>query len=451
MPGSPLCTPERAAGAPDFCCPRCAVALLPVDGQRSRCERCSRVYERLGDVWCLVPEPPLWRALWKSRLDEYQVRTQLQIDQLASPGERHHAASETTLRRIRRVRAGLMSQLDSIGEYLRVLDAATPRVPLPLPSMSGPAAVLKCYENLFRDWSWGESEAEQSFALVERLAPDELGRLAVYGAGAGRLAVDVHTRLAPRATVALDLNPLPLLVAARLIRGEPVSLPEFPVGPHSEEEVVVAQELRCPSAVGPGLTLAFADSLCPPFAAESLDTVLTSWVIDALDADLHDTARAIAGVLRRGGTWLNMGPLRFDRSWAESYGIGEVHEIVAGAGFEVTLSFRDCIDYFKSPHSGSLRRETVYCFAARKIVSAGPLRTTGVYPPWLSNPDEPIPLTASTLALRRSSVFTNGILSLVDGRRSLRDIAGHLSASWQVDPESLVDPLRAFLARFPVE
>jgi hypothetical protein len=439
--------------APTFCCPGCSIELLQIDAQRLACARCSHRYARVGNVWCLVPEPGLWRALWKSRVDDYAKAAQQQIEQLAAAGERYEGTSEATVRRLSRVRDGLAAQRAAICEYLSVLDDAAQRVPFPSPAMSGPAPVAKCYENLFRDWTWGDAEAAQSLQLVQRLTPDDrrLGRFAVYGAGAARLAVDVHTTLNPRWTVALDLNPFPLLVAARLIGGEPVTLPEFPVGPHSHEDVVVTRELRCPSAVGPTFTLAFADVLCPPFAPESLDTVLTSWVIDALDADFRDTAGAIGNVLCRGGTWLNIGPLRFDRSGCEAYSIEEVHQIVAQAGFEIVASFRASIDYFKSPQSGSSRVETVFCFAARKVAHVPLRRSSGVYPPWLCNPDEPVPLSENTLAFRRSSVFTNGVLSLVDGRRTLRDIAAHLASNWKVPEDALLDPLRAFLARFPIE
>ena len=67
--------------------------------------------------------------------------------------------------------------------------------------------VLEFSENLFQDWVWGDKEADLTRALAARLLGEEPGRLAVYGAGAGRLAVDLHQSLRPTATWALDLNP----------------------------------------------------------------------------------------------------------------------------------------------------------------------------------------------------------------------------------------------------
>jgi hypothetical protein len=440
----------ESPGAAQYYCPNCRVELRQLHGRQLGCSRCARLYASLGGIWCLVSEPSFWRALWVGRLDEYRSRARLEIEHLSAAAQRQ-GSSERTGRRIAHLRSGLEAQLSALSEHLQVFDDGAARAPLPASFSSGPAPVLKCYENLFRDWSWGNDEAGECLRLVQRLVSADLGRLVVYGAGAARLALDVHTTYGPRWTVALDLNPFPLLVAARLVRGEEVWLPEFPVGPHSEREVVVTQALRCTSAVGSTFNLAFADLLRPPFAPGSIDTVLTSWVIDAVDVDFRETARAIGHVLRSGGTWLNIGPLRFDRNWPEAYSIEEVHEIVIESGFELTASFRERIDYFNSPHSGSARRETVFCFAARKVADVPRQSVSSVYPNWLLNPHEPIPLTANTIALRRSSILTHGVLSLVDGQRTLYGIAERLGSNWQRPPGDLLDPLRAFFARLPLE
>ena len=141
---------------------------------------------------------------------------------------------------------------------------------LPTSPWSTGNPVLEFSENLFRDWVWGDKEAELTRALAAKLLPEEPGRLAVYGAGAGRLALDLHRSLRPTATWALDLNPLPLLVAERLLRGEVVTLPEFPVAPHAEEDVVIMRQLRGPAAVGDGFSFAFADALHPPLSPGSV-------------------------------------------------------------------------------------------------------------------------------------------------------------------------------------
>ncbi|HTV23267.1 MAG TPA: methyltransferase domain-containing protein, partial [Polyangiaceae bacterium] len=223
-------------------------------------------------------------------------------------------------------------------------------------------------------------------------------------------------------------------------------LPEFPIGPHAVQDEVVFQSLRCDWKLDESFCFAFADALRPPFAPASFDTVLTSWVIDALDADLEQTMLAIGRVLRPHGTWINVGPLRFDGPLVAAYSLDEVLEMARGCGFEVSTRFTHTVDYFHSPHSGTRRSETVFGFAARKATGVAAPLGDGVRAAWLIDPRQPVTLTAAAKALRKSSVMAIGVLALVDGERSLLDIAQALAAQWRLPPEALVDSLREFLA-----
>jgi hypothetical protein len=46
-------------------------------------------------------------------------------------------------------------------------------------------------------------------------------------------------------------------------------------------------------------------------------------------------------------------------------------------------------------------------------------------------------------------MFTTGVLSMIDGQRSIVDIARELAGAWGVEPARVQDELRAFLARLP--
>ena len=109
------------------------------------------------------------------------------------------------------------------------------------------------------------------------------------------------------------------------------------------------------SRVRDGFSFMFADALRPPIPAGSLDAVVTSWFIDVARADLRQTAAAINRVLRPGGLWVNLGPLRFQSVLSRAYTIEEVHEIVAGSAFELPSHDRQELPYFDSPVSGSRR------------------------------------------------------------------------------------------------
>jgi hypothetical protein len=53
--------------------------------------------------------------------------------------------------------------------------------------------------------------------------------------------------------------------------------------------------------------------------------------------------------------------------------------------------------------------------------------------------------------LQKTSILTVGILSMIDGKRSIFDIAVSLGQQWGVPPDVLAAELRPFLARLPFE
>jgi hypothetical protein len=147
--------------------------------------------------------------------------------------------------------------------------------------------------------------------------------------------------------------------------------------------------------------------------------------------------------------WINLGPLRFHSVLSRSYTIEEVLELVAGSAFELLSQDRQDLPYFDSPVSGSRRTDLVFRFAARKTAEAGDVDIPNPVPPWVTNPLLPIAITPSLIALGRTSMFTTGVLSMIDGQRSVVDVARELGAAWNVDPGRLQDDLRAFLAQLP--
>jgi len=444
--------PPAPGLAESFCCPRCAGTLAATDGGLA-CDRCAARYPLVGNIPCLVDDPGLWRTLWLRRLDDYSSSAEMRVGAL-----RHEADAPDLLPRTRqrllRIADGLGEQVETVTALFEPLDAGSdPLTAAAIPSRPEPgaqAAVLECYEHLFRDWVWGQRENELSLAFLEPAVPEGLGRVAFYGAGAGRLAVDLHQRRGPTATFALDVNPLPFLIADRLLAGETLRLPEFPVDPNSEAEVVVARELSRPYAVRDGFRLVFADALRPPFAPGTLDAVVTSWFIDVARADLRQTAAAVNRALRPGGLWVNVGPLRFHTTLSRSYTIEEALDIVGQSRFELSSHDRQHIPYFDSPVSGSRRSDTVFRFVARKSGEAPAIDIPDPLPPWVVNPLLPIPITPALVALGQMSMFTTGVLSMIDGARSIVEVSQALGAAWGVDPGRLHDELRAFLARLPV-
>jgi hypothetical protein len=437
-------TPLMTAG---LACPRCAEGALDLVANSLRCQRCQIRYPFVGTIPCLVPDPPLWRSLWLARLAEFVSETRATLDRWRAEADAA-APLPRTRARVERVIAACDDQRARVEALFEELKEGDPQL-LPTSPWSSGNPVLEFSENLFRDWVWGDKEAELTRALAARLLPEEPGRLAVYGAGAGRLALDLHRSLRPTATWALDLNPLPLLVAERLLRGEVVTLPEFPVAPHAEEEVVIMRQLRGPAAVGEGFSFAFADALHPPLAAGSVDAVLTPWFVDATGRDFRETAAAVNRVLRPGGIWVNLGPLRFKQGLVESYTIEEIWDLVGASGFDLGERGRDDLPYFDSPVSGSRRIETVFWFAARKVAEASAFASPDDTPPWIADASLPIPLTPQLVALGQKSVFAGSVISLIDGGRSLSEVANEMGRLWGFDSARILEQLRAFFATLP--
>lgn len=430
-------------------CPVCAGVLVSEDGH-ARCVKEGRIFPLFGTIPCLVPEPALFSALWRSRLTDYREVTTLRIRQLRT----EHAQPDllpSTRQRLERL-------IDAKEHEIRLL----PRLCAPLlentsgrevPSRSEAGgnrlALFDCYEHVFRDWAWGGAESERLVSLVAELVHEPLERLAIYGAGPARFAVDLQRALGPERTFALDINPLPFFVAERLFRGDVLELDEYPRAPTSVAQAVVRQRLACETPPGHGFQLLLADALVAPFAPESLSAVVAPWFVDVCGSDLRDTMAGINGVLRPGGLFVLLGPLDFNTVLSRTYSFEETQAAIAEAGFEVTTARHETLPYFDSPHSGSFRRETVYLILARKRRAAPPRARGKLLAPWIEDARVPLPPGPHLAALGRTSMFTAMVLSQVDGTRSIVDIAAELAPTLGIGAETLTHELRAFFSKLP--
>lgn len=444
-----------------FACPNCATlsggqALRAGQGAAA-CLVCGRTYPVLSGVACLVPEPERFLLQQLRNLQDYLWITagrQREIELERSQPGLLELTRQRLLQLVRAMEAERALVSNLLAPLVAGLDAEAAGI---VPGGAGPArelSVLEMYETVFRDWAWGEPESARALQLTEQLVaeaskgerPANLGRLAVFGAGACRLAADVHRTLGPVATYAVDLNPLPLLLATQLLNGATIEAYEYPTGPRGLAHTAVLQQLKCSVSLPAGLLPVLADARFPPFAPGSLDSVLTPWFIDVVSADLPETIATIHRVLKPNGLWLNQGPLRFGGSAARRYSIEEVHELVRTGGFELVAGRTDDAPYFDSPHAGSRRIETVYGFAARRLPGTPETRTVAsAEPAWASDITAPIPLVPELGALQERLIFSAGALSLIDGTRSLRDLAEALGAELGVEPQRLVEPLRGLL------
>jgi hypothetical protein len=109
----------------------------------------------------------------------------------------------------------------------------------------------------------------------------------------------------------MDFNPLLILVANQMAKGDRLSMYEFPIAPKSLEDDAVLRKLSAPERAGENFHLVLGDALRAPFAAGSFDTVVTPWLIDIITEDLPVFAARINRLLRNNGRWVNFGSLAF--------------------------------------------------------------------------------------------------------------------------------------------
>jgi hypothetical protein len=434
-------------------CPRCMRAPLSLQRAGWICVGCNGGYPVLGDIPWLFAEPQSMLAQWRARLQfllmsiDREVRTlraELAGDLGALARQRLEllaAAHEDHARRLMR----LLAPLDFAATQTAYETHLALRTRLP--SEQG---LTNYYVNLHRDWAWGAAENDASVALIRSVAQhhQSWGATAVLGAGSGRLAYDLHMQCAPRLTVAVDFNPLLLFVARDVARGATLELYEFPIAPRRLTDHAILRSLSAPQPVRPGFHIVAADVLRAPFASEAFDTVVTPWLIDIVSEDFARLAARVSALLRPGGCWINFGSLAFSQGErALRLSFEETLEVVARTGFAQPVIGEQSIPYMCSPASRHARMETVVAWCARKESAAAALVAEGTLPEWLVLSDRPVPQSEYFKVQAVATRIHAYLMALIDGRRSIRDMARMLVEQRLMSAEDAEPAVRRFLIR----
>lgn len=434
-------------------CPRCEVALLELPDASYGCGGCGLKFPMLDGVPCLFAEPAATLAEWRQRMkfaieklsqDAAGLQIELQNQRLRPlTRERLLLLNRAFADQARRL-AELLSPLALLGSQPNLATHLALQTRLPADQ-----GLTTYYPNIHRDWVWGDAENAASLQLVTgTLGVGAPGNVVVLGAGAGRLAYDLHQRLPADNTVALDFNPLLALVAARAVTGEGVELWEFPIAPRAIADHAVLQSLVAPEPVRPGFHLVLGDVLRPPFAAGSVDVVVTPWVVDILPEDFRNFAARVNGLLKPGGRWICFGSLVFSQPEAACrYSLEEVLAIVMDNGFAEPVVREDEIPYMCSPASRHGRRELVVTIAATKDQAVPRLPRHRALPDWLVAGTQPVPLLPAFQLQAMTTRIYGFIMGLIDGRRSVADMAKLLADQRLMTREEAEPAVRAFLTK----
>lgn len=419
-------------------CPVCASgqASISLSGDAPACCRCQTRFPafRCGQIsipW-LFADSENTRLEWKARYNGFLHANSAELARLRS-ARNVRGNGEASRRRISQLvhaQERYRNQVSGLLEPL-CLDGinwpadTTNLLQSKLPGNQG----LSSYSaNIFRDWAWnngeGDALADAVASVLDADARDSLGAVLTLGAGACRLPYDLHRRYSPGLSVMLDLNPLLLQIAGRVIQGETVSLYEFPVAPLNEASFAVEQECRAPVPLKDGnVHFLLGDALNPPFADSSFDTVITPWLIDIVPQNLREFIPRINRLLVPDGVWINTGSLAFfhkDESWCFSE--EELLELIEDNGFEILAAERRSVHYLQSPHSAHGRTEKILSFSARKSRDAEAPVAHAYLPDWILDTSRPVPSSTESSVSSSHHLLMAQVLASIDGKRTIRQI-----------------------------
>ena len=447
--------PDENQIAELFACPRCDKTPLSAKNGGYRCGACKVDYPSIGDIPWLFAEPEASLGEWRNRLH-------FSLQQLANESQRIQAElGAGDIRTLTRKR--LERHAEAIDEHRNMLRKILE--PVDIQSLQGnfesylalrtrlpiDQGIQTYYANIHRDWCWGDSENEAALNEIRSVVDvsnDGLGDTLILGAGACRLAYDIHMQLDAGRTIALDFNPLLLLLAKSVMQGDEPELYEFPMAPKSLEDFAILRKLSAPEAVRENFHLVFGDALRPPFAAAGFDTVVTPWIIDIVNEPLPIQAARINKLLKPAGRWINFGSLAFEHPQrARRYSAEETLDIVIEAGFSEPATRDATIPYMCSPASRHGREETVFTFAARKAGEVDAPARHRALPDWIVTGKEPVPLSQSFKSQALSTQVYSHIMSMIDGKRTIVDMAKLLEQQKLMTRDEAEPAIRNFLTR----
>ena len=435
-------------------CPRCDKTPLEVQADAFHCSACKVDFQSVDGIPWLFAEPEASLGEWRNRMQMSLQRLGHDVVQLESE-LKNKDLRQLTRRRVERYKKALEQHRRKLQELLQALDVQAMsgsyesylalRTRLPVDQ-----GLNTYYDNIHRDWTWGQKENEASIRQIQAVTQGnaKLGNTLVLGAGAGRLAYDIHMQFKAPMTVALDFNPMLLLIAKKVCAGEQVKMHEFPIAPKSLDDDAILRTLSAPEIARDGFELVLGDALRPPFAAGSFDTVVTPWLIDIISEDLPVFGSRINSLLKNDGRWINFGSLAFAApEQTHRYSPEEIKAIVAECGFSNPYVSEATIPYMCSPASRHGRQERVFTFSAWKKRNVNTPTRHRALPDWIVTGEEPVPLTRSFRTQAMTTQIYSFMMSLIDGKRTIDEMADILHKQGLMTKQEAVPAIRTFLTK----
>ena len=164
--------------------------------------------------------------------------------------------------------------------------------------------------------------------------------------------------------------------------------------------------------------------------------------------DFASLCLRINRLLANEGRWLNFGSLQFGHAnFERQYSPEECNALIEAAGFSAPETNEASIPYLSSPASRHGRRESVITWTAKKKKNAKRPPRHEALPDWLVQGNQPVPALTSFQAQALSTRVYAFIMSLIDGKRSLSDIARLLVEQRLMNEDEAKPAIRSFLIK----
>lgn len=426
-------------------CPRSKSTLKSTEGGLLADD--GTQYPIINGVPWLLPTPQNSLTDWRSKISHFNQVLLSEIKQLETELKQSRGQSELRIQRLLDAKRAFIRRVSELLFPLVSAQLGSKRVYDALRDKAPSTQNLLSYEaNFYRDWVWGEEENRLSCDLVcqQYKSDEKITRMVVLGAGAGRLALDLHRRLKVGMTVATDINPLLVLAANHLLAEQDLSIVEFPLHPRRLEYVAIEHEIKG-IAKPEHFHFVFSDAAQPCFKHAAFDVVVTPWFIDIQPLEFGRFLKQLNHYIPVGGRWLNFGSLVFNqRRDALCYSIEEVKEIAAEQGFDIESIDEHEINYLKSPYNAGYRMERVWAWSAVKVRDVEAAKATQIIPPWLRDSKLPIPKASYFDQFSFMHRVYAQLSSEVDGKNTLQKIAKRFAKQNNMNEEEAENLVRQF-------
>jgi ubiquinone/menaquinone biosynthesis C-methylase UbiE/uncharacterized protein YbaR (Trm112 family) len=435
-------------------CPQCYGGQLEEQGREIGCQQCRQSFPVISGIPWLLRDP-------QYQLNQWRSRCQLLLKSLQADEERiKHSLNDASLRDSVRQRLNKMLQakVEHRKELVQLFEPMSLNVQGHIEreqvfrsTLPESMQLMGYYSNVFRDWAWETGENQRAVDVCREMIGTQKmtgARLLTLGAGSCRFAADLHADYEPEVSLACDINPYLLLTARKVMRGGAVSLFDFPVAPRDDQHLWTKYKLKTQKKYGENFHLIAADAVNFPADPGSFDLIVTPWFIDIINVDTELLAARINTLLKPGGRWYNFGTLVYhQRNPAKNYTRSEVEELVKANGFDWERDEYFESDYLKCEASAQSRRERLWAFVAKKATSVTPQKHLETWPEWLIKDHLAVPRLAEIDRATSINAAYNSIMALVDGQRSIAEIAGAIAPQFQMTPAEAASMFRQLLAK----